>query len=211
MPWVVIVVSLGPAVWGVFAIVSDFTRDTMHLGADPTKSLEHFYGDWILRFLIATLLITPVRRLTGWNWLQKYRRRFGLIAFTYACLHLLTYAIADVQLDWGTLAKDLTKRWYIIIGMTAFLLLLSLAVTSTAASVRRLGKRWITLHQGIYVAVVLGTIHYWMSVKRDVRVPAIYATIFAVLLGYRLWHSLLSPSLRPASNTLPPPNSSASA
>ena len=159
LPWVVILVALGPAAWGVFAIVSDFTRETMHLGADPVKALEHFYGDWILRFLVATLLITPIRRATKWNWLQKYRRRLGLIAFTYACLHLLTYVFADVQLNWATLAKDLTKRSYIIIGMTAFLLLLSLAITSTSGWVRRLGKRWLRLHQGVYVAVVLGTMH----------------------------------------------------
>jgi sulfoxide reductase heme-binding subunit YedZ len=211
VPWVVIVLALLPGGWGVFAIVSDFTRDTMHLGANPTKALEHFYGDWTLRFLVATLLITPVRRATKWNWLQRYRRRLGLIAFTYACLHLLTYALADVQLNWGTLAKDLTKRWYIIIGMTAFLLLLSLAITSTSGSVRRLGKRWVQLHRVIYVAVVLGTMHYWMSVKRDIRDPALYAVIFAALLAYRVWHSLLSPSPRPASSASPPPNSSSSA
>jgi sulfoxide reductase heme-binding subunit YedZ len=208
LSWIVILIALVPGAWGVFAIVSDFTRDTMYLGADPTKGLEHFYGDWILRFLVATLLITPIRRMTNWNWLQRYRRRLGLIAFTYACLHLLTYVFADVQLDWATLAKDLTKRWYIIIGMTAFLLLLSLAITSTARWVRRLGKRWIPMHRAVYAVAVLGTAHYWMSVKRDIREPALYAVIFAALLGYRVWHSLLSPSPRPVSNASPPPNSS---
>jgi sulfoxide reductase heme-binding subunit YedZ len=207
----VIVVALGPGVWGVFAIVSDFTRDTMHLGADPTKALEHFYGDWILRFLVATLLITPIRRATGWNWLQKYRRRLGLIAFTYACLHLLTYVFADVQLNWAALAKDLTKRWYIIIGMTAFIMLLSLAITSTSGWVRRLGKHWVQLHRGVYLVVVFGTMHYWMSVKRDIRDPALYALIFAALLGYRVWHFLLSPSPRQVSSASPPPNSSSTA
>jgi sulfoxide reductase heme-binding subunit YedZ len=211
LPWVVIGASLAPALWGVLAVLSDFLRDTLYLGAEPIKGLEHYYGDWVLRFLIATLLITPARRITGWNWLQKYRRRFGLIAFTYACLHLLTYACLDVQLDWATLAKDLTKRWYIIIGMTAFVLLVALAVTSTAASVRRLGKRWVQLHRVIYAVVILGTVHYWMSVKRDIRVPAMYGLIFAALLGYRLWYTMRSPSSRPGSSRSPAPNSAPSA
>ena len=198
LPWVIIGVALYPAGWGVFALVSDIRRDTLHLGAEPVKGLEHFYGDWVLRFLVITLLITPLRRVTGWNWLQKYRRRFGLIAFTYACLHVSTYAFLDVQLDWPTLSKDLTKRWYIIIGMVAFLLMASLAITSTAGWVRRLGKRWVMLHRAIYAIVVLGTIHFWMSVKSDVREPAIYAMIFAALLGYRLWQSMRLQSSPPA-------------
>ena len=183
----------------------------MYLSAEPVKELEHYYGDWVLRFLIATLAITPARRITGWNWLQKYRRRFGLIAFTYACLHLLTYALIDVQIDWSILIEDLTKRWYIIIGMTAFLMLVALAVTSTTASIRRLGKKWVALHRLIYVAAVLGVIHYWMSVKRDIREPALYALIFAALLGYRAWHALRSRSSRPDSNRSPQPNSATSA
>lgn len=207
VPWVVIALALAPAPWGVYALISDFTRGTVLLGAEPKKLLEHYYGDWILRFLVVTLCITPIRRLTGWNWLQRYRRRFGLVAFTYACLHLLTYFLVDVQLDWPTLAKDLTKRWYIIIGMTAFALLVPLAITSTSGWARRLGKRWVTLHRAVYVVVALGTLHYWMSVKRDIREPALYALIFAALLGYRAWHSLRSRSPHPASPPSPPMSS----
>jgi sulfoxide reductase heme-binding subunit YedZ len=210
VPWAVITIALLPAAWGVLAILSDVYRNTRYLGAHPVKELEHFYGDWILRFLIATLLITPVRRFTGWNWLQKYRRRLGLVAFTYACLHLVTYVFLDNQLDWPTLIEDIAKRWYITIGMTAFVLLLALAVTSTAGSVRRLGKRWVTLHRAIYVIVVLGTMHYWMSVKEDITEPARYAFIFAALLGYRAWHYLRSRSQRPASSRSPQPNSATS-
>lgn len=183
----------------------------MYLGAEPVKELVHFYGDWVLRFLIATLLITPVRRITGWNWLQKYRRRFGLIAFTYACLHLLSYVFVDIQLDWSILLGDFTKRWYIIIGMAAFAMLVALAVTSTAAAVRRLGKRWVVLHRLVYAIVVLGTLHFWMSVKSDIREPALYGLIFAVLLGYRAWYALRSRWSRPDSNRSRQPNSAPSA
>lgn len=208
---VFVVAGLVPAAWGVFAIFSDFLHGTMYLGAEPIKALEHFYGEWILRFLIATLFVTPVRRVTGWNWLQKYRRRLGLMAFTYACLHLLTYMFVDVQVNrpggWANIAEDLTKRWYIIIGMLAFLLLCALALTSTAGWVRRLGKRWVKLHRMVYVASVLGIIHYWMSVKADITEPAMYGMFFAVLLGYRVWHSMRSPSPRPASSRSPQQNS----
>lgn len=211
MPVIVIAIALVPAVWGVLAILSDVYRHTRYLGSHPTKELEHFYGDWILRFLVATLLITPIRRVSGWNWLQKYRRRLGLVAFTYACLHLLTYALLDVQLDWPTLIDDIVKRWYITIGMTAFVLLLALALTSTAGSVRRLGKRWVALHRAIYVIVVLGTLHFWMSVKEDISEPLLYACIFAALLGYRVWHFLRSRSLRQDLSRSPQPNSASSA
>ena len=210
-PVVVVLAALGPAVWGAAAMWSDFARGTMHLGAEPVKELEHFYGDWILRFLIATLLITPLRRVTGWNWLQKYRRRFGVIAFTYACLHLLTYACIDVGLDWSIMLEDVLKRWYITIGMTAFVLMVPLAITSTAGWARRLGKRWVKLHRAVYVIVVLGTLHFWMSVKSDIREPLMYALIFAALLGYRAWHSLHSRSQRPDSRPSPQPNSASSA
>lgn len=215
LAWVVITTALVPAAWGVFAILSDFRRGTMYMGAEPIKALEHYYGKWILRLLIATLLVTPVRRLTGWNWLQRYRRRFGLLAFTYACLHLLTYVFVDVQIDrpggWANVAEDLTKRWYIIIGMAAFLLLCLLALTSTAWWLRRLGKRWVLLHRAIYVISVLGIIHYYMSVKSDIREPAAFGLVFAVLLGYRVWHSMRSSSQRPVSNRSPQPNSARSA
>jgi sulfoxide reductase heme-binding subunit YedZ len=200
LAWVVVLVSLVPAVWGVFAIFSDFTRGTIYLGAEPKRELEHFYGDWTLRFLVVTLLVTPIRRVSGWNWIQKYRRRFGLIAFTYACLHLIAYVFVDMQLAWGLIGEDIAERPYITIGMTAFVLLLALAVTSTAGWVRRLGKRWTTLHRLVYVIVILGTIHFWMSVKQDIREPLIYALIFAALLGYRAWKSLRSRSPRPASS-----------
>jgi sulfoxide reductase heme-binding subunit YedZ len=209
--WCVLALALLPALWGVGAILSDYFRGTRHLGSDPIKALEHFYGNWTLRFLVATLLVTPLRRTFGWNWLQPYRRRLGLVAFTYACLHLLTYAVLDMELTWHLLVEDLTERTYIIVGMSAFALLTLLALTSSAAAVRWLGRWWVWLHRLVYVAVVLGTVHFWMSVKRDIREPAIYAVVFSLLLAYRAWHSLRSRWLRPASKRSPSASSAHSA
>jgi methionine sulfoxide reductase heme-binding subunit len=178
--------ALVPAVWVVAAIASDFFSGTRLLGSNPIKEAEHFTGRWVLRFLVLTLAVTPVRQLMGWNWLQKYRRMLGLFAFFYATLHLLIYFLLDLELMWGELWADIVERPYITIGMTAFLLMLPLAVTSTAKMVKRLGgKRWATLHRTVYVIVVLGTIHFWMAVKRDVTDPLIFAFLFACLLGYR--------------------------
>jgi len=184
---VVVAVSLIPAVWVIAAIASDFFNGTRLLGSNPIKEAEHFTGRWVLRFLMFTLAVTPIRRTFGWNWLQKYRRMLGLFAFAYATLHLSIYFFLDLELVWGDLAADIIKRPYITIGMAAFTLLVPLAVTSTAKMVKRLGgKRWAALHRTIYVIVVLGTIHFWMAVKRDITDPLIFALIFAVLLGYRV-------------------------
>jgi len=187
---VLLAVSLIPAVWVIAALASDFFNGTRLLGSNPIKEAEHFTGRWVLRFLAITLAVTPVRQTLGWNWLQRYRRMFGLFAFAYASMHLLIYFLLDLELAWGDLWADIVKRPYITIGMAAFLLLLPLAVTSTAKMVKRLGgKRWAALHRLIYVIVVLGTIHFWMAVKRDVTLPLLFALIFAFLLGYRLLKS----------------------
>ena len=184
---VVFVLCLIPAAWVVSAIASDYFNGTRLLGSQPIKEAEHFTGRWVLRFLAITLAVTPIRQTLGWNWLQRYRRMFGLYAFTYAVLHLTIYFVLDLELLWGELWADIVKRPYITIGMTAFLLLVPLAVTSTAKMVKRLGgKRWAALHRAIYVIAVLGTIHFWMSVKRDITDPLIYALLFACLLGYRI-------------------------
>lgn len=184
---VVFAVSLVPALWVIGAIASDFFNGTRLLGSNPIKEAEHFTGRWVLRFLMFTLAVTPIRQLLVWNWLQKYRRMLGLFAFFYATLHLSIYFFLDLELLWSELWADIVKRPYITIGMAAFLLLVPLAVTSTAKMVKRLGgKRWALLHRLIYVVVVLGTIHFWMAVKRDITLPLIFASIFAVLLGYRV-------------------------
>ena len=180
-------VSLLPAVWVAAAIASDYFNGTRLLGSNPIKEAEHFTGRWVLRFLAITLAVTPIRQTLGWNWLQRYRRMFGLFAFAYALMHLTIYFLLDLELAWGDLWADIVKRPYITIGMAAFLMLVPLAVTSTAKMVKRLGgKRWAALHRLIYLIVVLGTIHFWMAVKRDITLPLIFAFIFAALLGYRV-------------------------
>jgi len=183
----VIVLALIPFAWAVFALGSDLFGDTRHFGSEPIKESEHFTGKWALRFLLLTLAITPAIRITQQGWLIKYRRTFGLIAFLYACVHLSIYFGLDIELMWDLLVEDVLDRTYITLGMTALLLLIPLALTSTKASIRRLGsKRWNALHRLIYVSAVLGCIHFYMAVKRDVREPLVYITILAMLLGYRM-------------------------
>jgi methionine sulfoxide reductase heme-binding subunit len=210
---VVFVVCLIPAAWVSVAIASDFFQGTRLLGSNPIKEAEHFTGRWVLRFLLFTLAVTPIRQTLGWNWLQRYRRMLGLFAFAYATLHLSIYFFLDLELVWGDLAADIVKRPYITIGMAAFVLLMPLAVTSTAKMVKRLGgKRWAALHRLIYVIVVLGTIHFWMAVKRDITDPLIFAVIFAFLLGHRVvkWrHRKLAAAAR--DQAVPPAPSRATA
>ncbi len=180
-----------PALWFAWAIYSDFALGTRYLGSDPIKEAEHAYGAWTLRLLLATLAVTPLRRLTGWNWLAKHRRTLGLYTFAYGVLHLSVWAILDVQLiiddlvGWDVVWTDVTKRPFITIGMLALLLMLPLALTSTKGMIRRLGKRWGQLHRLIYVVGLLGIVHFWMAVKLDIREPAIYALILLALLGWR--------------------------
>lgn len=169
-------------------MASDILGHSRFFGSDPVKEGEHFLGEWTLRLLVATLCVTPLRQLLGWNWLAKHRRTLGLFAFGTLTLHWLTYALLDVQLNWADLVKDLMKRPYIMLGMLALVMMLSLALTSTRNSIRRLGgKRWNRLHALIYVICVLGVIHFWMAVKKDISDPVAYAATFAVLFAYRIW------------------------
>lgn len=185
--WPVIALSLLPAAWIGFALWSDLTRDTRFLGANPVKEMEHFMGEWNIRFLVLTLAVSPAIRLTGWGWLIRYRRIFGLLAFFYIFLHLTIYFVLDAELSWSLLVEDVSDRLYITLGMAGFLLLVPLAITSTKGWIRRLGsKRWNALHWLIFPAVVLGMIHYYMAVKRDIREPLVYALIFAFLFWFRL-------------------------
>lgn len=189
-PWfgpLLFILACVPAALAIAAMTSDILTHTRYFGSNPIKEGEHFLGKWNLRLLIATLTVTPLRQLLGWNWLAKHRRTLGLFAFGYVTIHWLTYALLDVQLDWGDLKKDLMKRPYIMIGMTALLLLVPLALTSTRNSIRRLGGRtWSRIHRLIYVTCVLGVIHFWMAVKKDIREPLIFALCFALLYAYRL-------------------------
>jgi len=159
----------------------------MGLGANPVEELIHRFGLWGLRFLLITLAISPLRYLTGWNWLIRLRRMFGLFSFFYILMHFLAYSGIDQRFDLAAIFEDVVKRPFITIGFTAFLLLIPLAVTSTNAMMRRLGRRWQKLHRLVYLIAILGVWHFYWQVKLDTLEPLIYITILAVLLGYRLW------------------------
>ena len=156
------------------------------LGAFPFEELEKQTGRWTLRILGATLAITPLRRIFGWNGLIRYRRMLGLFVFFYATVHLSVYLGLDMLLDASDIVEDIIEHKYITIGMFAWLTLIPLAITSTKASIRRLGKRWQKLHRLVYVTAVAGTIHYLWAVKKDTFLPLVYLSICILLLGYRL-------------------------
>ena len=157
------------------------------LGTDPVETLQQQTGIWALRFLLLSLAVTPLRRLLGWNWLVKPRRTLGLAAFGYATTHLLVYFVVDQGLALGYIVEDVVEHPWVTIGMATWLMLLPLAVTSTAGWVRRLGgRRWTQLHRLAYVCAVGGALHYTLAVKKDVTLPLVYVAIVALLLGYRL-------------------------
>ena len=188
---------------------------TGNLSANPLSDLTNETGVWALRFICITLALTPLRRLTGWHAVIRFRRMTGLFAFFYATLHFLTYVIADrfASLDfpdgivaWSTvrnLAKsvgeDIYKRPYITVGFTALMTLVPLAATSTAGMIRRLGgRRWNLLHRLVYVTAVLVVIHYWWLVKSDISRPLAYAIVVAILLGFRIYWSWWRTKTAPA-------------
>jgi len=174
---------LGPAIWLSWLFASD------ELGANPIEEITHITGEWTLRLLVLTLCVTPLRRLAGWSWLAPQRRTLGLVTFFYATLHLLTYAVLDLGLELQYVAEDILERPYITVGFSAFLLLLPLALTSTRASMKRLGRRWLRLHRLVYLAACLGVLHFFWLVKADLREPFFYAAIVALLLGWRALQS----------------------
>src|SRR5579863_3423983 len=157
------------------------------LGANPIEKITHFTGDCTLTFLLITLAVTPLRKLTQQFWLIRFRRMFGLFAFFYGCLHLMTYVWLDKFFDVHEMLKDIAKRRFITAGMTAFVLMIPLAVTSTKWAIRKLGgRRWQLLHRLIYFSAAAGVIHYIWLVKADLKKPLEYAAILAVLIAYRL-------------------------
>ena len=157
------------------------------LGANPVEFIQLTTGRWTLRFLVFTLCVTPFRKVLKLPDLIRFRRMLGLFAFTYLCIHFLTYLVLDQSLDLSAIWKDVAKRPFITVGFLGFLLLLPLAVTSTAGWIRRLGgKRWQALHRAIYFAAVCGVIHYYWKVKSDVRMPLFYGALVGILLLWRL-------------------------
>ena len=160
--------------------------DPLSLGANPAETILHRSGDWVIYFLLLTLAITPLRQLTGWKDAIKFRRMMGLYAFFYACVHFLSYIGFDRLFDLSDMAREIVKRPFILVGFAAFVLLVPLAVTSTRGWVLRLGgARWLALHKAVYPVAVLGIVHYWWLVKRDITWPLVFALVLAVLLAYR--------------------------
>lgn len=160
------------------------------LGADPIAEVEHRTGLWALRLLMATLAITPLRQLSGRAVLIRFRRMLGLYAFFYASLHFGAYLVLDLGGYWRQIFEEIVKRPYITVGFAAWLLLLPLAVTSTKGWIRRLGRNWGRLHKLVYAIGVLAVLHFWWLVKSDIREPLLYASLLALLLGWRAWKAV---------------------
>jgi sulfoxide reductase heme-binding subunit YedZ len=177
--------SLLPLVWIIWKVISDDVG--VGLNANPVEMVNRYLGDWALRFVLITLSITPLIKITGWATPVRFRRMIGLFAFAYAFLHLANYMIADQFFNWTDIWADIVKRTYITVGMATFLILLALAITSPKAAIKRIGtKRWRMLHRSVYIAGVGAVFHYWMMIKADLTQPIIHAAILFLLLGYRV-------------------------
>jgi sulfoxide reductase heme-binding subunit YedZ len=159
---------------------------TGHLGVNPAETIQLTTGRWALKFLLISLAVTPVRRLTGWNVVIQYRRMLGLFAFFYATLHFASYWAFDLSFAFAAMVGDVWKRPFIALGFSAFLLLVPLALTSTKGWIRRLGKRWTLLHRLVYPAAILAVVHFAWKVKVFTGDPVIYAGILTLLLAFRI-------------------------
>ena len=180
---IVFLLCLAPAA----LVVGDAFGITGQLSANPVEDILDRFGNWAIRFVMITLSVTPLRRITGRNWLLRFSRMFGLFTFFYALMHFLTWLLLDQQLLMSAIIEDIVERPFITIGFTALLLLTAMAVTSTNSMRQRMGHRWKKLHYSVYVVGILGVWHYWWQVKKDESDAWIYAVILALLLGYRLW------------------------
>ena len=168
-------------------VLTDAFEITGQLGANPIEEIQDRFGNWALRFIMITLAVTPLRRTTGWNWLSGFRRMLGLFTFFYALMHFLIWLILDRELHLSDILEDLTERPFITLGFTATVLLTALAITSFTALRRRMGQKWQTLHNAVYLIAILGVWHYWWQVKKDITEPLIYAAVLAVLLSVRIF------------------------
>ena len=174
-------------------VVGDAFAITGQLSANPVEDILDRFGNWAIRLIMITLAVTPLRQITGWNWLTRFRRMLGLLTFFYALMHFLTWLLLDRGLavdpafEWAAILEDLTERPFITIGFAALLLLTAMAVTSTNGMRRRMRRAWDKLHYSVYAVGVLGVWHYWWQVKKDTSDAWIYAVILAALLGYRIW------------------------
>lgn len=175
------------------------------LSANPIEDVTHVTGEWSLRLLLLTLAVTPARRWLGWAWRAPLRRTLGLATFCWACFHLLTWVVLDQFFAWQAMLEDVLERRFITAGMATFLCLLPLAVTSTRGWMRRLGRRWLSLHRLAYVAALLGVVHFLWLVKADLAAPLAHAGVLALLLGSRL--RARERARRPDPRPPPPPAS----
>ncbi|MCE2901338.1 MAG: sulfite oxidase heme-binding subunit YedZ [Gemmatimonas sp.] len=193
-----------PALWALVVLpapvlVLQLLLD--QLGADPIDKLERLSGEWALRFLAGSLAVTPLMRLTSWGWLVAQRRFLGLAAFFWTLGHLSIYTVLDWFFDWDEIIKDVLEHLYITLGMLAFVLMIPLALTSTKASIRRLGgARWNRLHALVYASVIAACLHFFWAVKKDVEEPILYSVGVAVLLAFRVFRR---PVRRPPSGGRP--------
>ena len=169
-------------------LVNDIIHD--QLGANPIETLHFRLGDWALRFLCIGLALTPLKKLFHQSWLVRFRRMMGLFAFFYASMHFLVYIVLDLSLSWEAFVDEVPQSPYILVGIFTYTLLIPLALTSTRAMQRRLGKYWKKLHRLVYIAGVSAVVHYLWLVKSDFNEPAFYAGIMFVLLGFRLFESI---------------------
>jgi methionine sulfoxide reductase heme-binding subunit len=194
--WTLCLVPIGTLVYAGFHA---------QLGANPIEKVLNDLGFYTLVLLTASLAITPLRRITGWNWLIRFRRLIGLFAFFYVCLHFLTYFIFDQERDFSAVMADIPKRPFILVGFLAFMLLVPLAATSSAWSIRKLGgKNWNRLHRLVYLSAAFGVVHFWWKVKADHFQPGLFAAIVASLLAFRFSYWLVK-------RTKAAPNSSSAA
>ena len=182
--------ALTPAAILAWQIRAEAVTGSGGLGAAPVAELVHRLGLWALRFLMLTLALPPLRPRIHKPVLLRFRRMLGLYAFFYATLHLTAYLVLDLRGYWAQIFEEIAKRPYITVGFTAWLLLVPLAITSTQAAIRRLGRNWARLHRLVYAVGVLAVLHFWWLVKSDVREPALYAAILATLLGWRVVKAL---------------------
>ena len=197
---IVFALALVPTFYLIYGLL------TANLGANPAETIQLQTGRWALKFLLITLAVTPLRRITGWNSVIQYRRMLGLFAFYYASLHFTSYIVLDKFFDWRAMIADVGKRPFITVGFTTYVLLAPLALTSTKGWIRRLGRKWQTLHRLIYLAAICAAIHFIWKVKVVSGDPVWYTGIVLVLLGFRLVWWLRKRAVRPARGTVRPRN-----
>jgi sulfoxide reductase heme-binding subunit YedZ len=184
-------IPFGNLLWGAYQAFAGSNPNA--LGPNPIEFITHKTGDWILRFLLITLSVTPLRTLLKQPLLTRFRRMFGLYAFFYATVHFCVWFILDKMFNFSDMWQDVLKRRFITVGMLGLAVMIPLAITSTAGWVRRLKyKRWQRLHRLVYVAAIAGVIHYYWLVKSDVRLPLAYGAVLAVLLGFRIVHARMT-------------------